>query len=258
MKTKSLLLYLSKKFPKRIAKKYNDYHGLMVGQLKEKTNTIVLCLDLDYTIYEKIKELKPDLVITHHPFIYGKKSFILKNDKLKSDLYNKILKDKIPVYSFHTSFDEGKYGMNDALAEKLELLDIKPLKNDPMARGGYLKETLYIDDFIQYVLNKFNLPYLQAIKEGKKEIKTVAIIGGGGWHGFYNAKEEGYDVFISGDMPHHAQRDVLLLKYNYLNISHEVENIFMDQMEKNLLKIDNSFKIYKIFHEIPPKIYLKK
>ena len=104
MNTKSLLIKLSKYYPRKIAKKYGDFHGLMVGKLKDETNKILLCLDLDYTIYDEVKKFNPDLIITHHPFIFGNKKEVLENDPIKKELYDKLIKDNIPVYSIHTAF----------------------------------------------------------------------------------------------------------------------------------------------------------
>ena len=75
---------------------------------------------------------------------------------------------------------------------------------------------------------------------------------------FKNAKDEGYDVFISGDMPHHGQRDVILEKYNYINIAHEVENVFMEQMKKILNQIDNTLDVKIVIHEKVPELFTLK
>ena len=107
MKTRTLLLKLSKKFPKRIAKSHHDYVGLMCGKLGEEVKKITLCLDFDETIFPEVIANTPDLIITHHPFIYGQKSKVLKNDEKKRILVEKLEKIGIPVYSFHTNFDEG-------------------------------------------------------------------------------------------------------------------------------------------------------
>lgn len=256
METKSLIKHLSVFYPKRIALKYNDYSGIQLGKLKKNTNSILLCLDFDHFVYDYIVNNhlinKLDLIITHHPFIYGKKRDILKNDHNKNDLYQKMIEKNIPIYSYHTNFDEGKYGMNDALANKLELTNIKPLYGDPMARGGELKKPMEIFLFAKTCKKSLDVDYGLLINEGKKMIKTVAIVGGGGWRSFKIAKDEGYDIFISGDMPHHARREVIENKYNYLDLPHEIEKIFMPQMKEILLKFDNTLNIYTIDHEKLP------
>ena len=114
MNTKKLLLKLSKRFPKKYAKFYHDHVGLMTGKLPEEVNNILLCLDFDYEVLPLAKENKPDLIITHHPFIYGTKAKVFKWDKLKEQLCNEIDALGVPVYSMHTNFDSGKDGMNDA------------------------------------------------------------------------------------------------------------------------------------------------
>ena len=259
MKATKLISILGKKFPKSVAIKNHDFHGLMLGKPKGKDfQRILLCLDLDYLIYDEILNFKPDLIITHHPFIYGKKSYVLKNDPIKKDLYDKLNNLNICVYSYHTSFDECKDGMNDVLSNKLELVNIKPLESCPMARGGMLKYEMSFEEFNKYCLEKLNIPYSLSFNYGKKTIKTVAIIGGGGWSMFKNAKDEGYDVFISGDMPHHGQRDVILEKYNYINIAHEVENVFMEQMKKILNQIDDTLDIKIVIHEKVPELFTLK
>lgn len=139
--------------------------------------------------------------------------------------------------------------MNDALALKLDLNNIKPLNNDPMARGGELKTPMNINDLTLYLTEKLNVSYGLSLNYGKKEISSIAIVGGGGWHSFKFAQDEGYDCFISGDIPHHGRRDVILNKYNYIDLPHEIENIFIEQMKNVLFSFDNSLEIVTILHE---------
>ena len=252
MKTNTLLLKLSKKFPKRLAKKYHDFVGLMCGKLPDETKKITLCLDLDDTIMPEVLANRPDIIITHHPFIYGKKSHVLKFDEIKAKLVKLLENHSIPVYSFHTNFDEGKDGMNDALAEKIGLINIKPLESCPMARGGKLPQSMNISNLTSYLCKKLNVSYGLPIGYGKKNIESVAIIGGGGWHSYINAKLEGYDCFISGDIPHHGRRGVITNEFNYIDLPHEIENIFLERMKNILLDIDPKLEITIIYHEKNP------
>lgn len=253
MKTKNLLKKLSKKYPKRICEKW-DHPGLQVGKLKEETNSILLCLDFDEVVYKLMQDKnlldKIDLIITHHPFIFGNKKDVFKENSFKEALYNKILEANIPIYSYHTNFDGGIDGMNDALLNELGLKDIKPLKTLSMARGGLLNEPMEIEEFAKFAKAKLNVTYGLLLPYGKKQINSVAIIGGGGWFGYKASKEEDYDIFISGDIPHHGRRDVIEYQYNYLDLPHEIENIFMKQMEKILKNIDSDIKVYPLVHEL--------
>lgn len=254
MKTKIMLSKLSKRFPKRLAKIYHDYVGLMTGKLPEEIHKVLLCLDCDEEVFPIIEKEKPDLVITHHPFIYGKRSFVLKNDPFKRDLINKIDSIGVPVYSMHTNFDAGKGGMNDALANKLELINIKTSDKDAMMRGGELANPMPVEEFAKYAVEKLGVSYSLLIAKGKPVIKSVAIIGGGGSRCWSLGKEEGYDIFISGDAPHYVRRDINNRHYNYLDMPHEIEKIFMPTMQKLLLEIDPTLEIIALDHEKLPLV----
>ena len=254
MNTKLLLRQLANRFPKRYAKMYHDYVGLMTGKLPEEVHKIVLCLDFDQEVLPLIKENKPDLIITHHPFIYGTKYRVFKWDKLKEELCNEIDALGVPVYSMHTNFDTGKDGMNDALAEALELHNIYAPEKDIMMRIGELKEAMSVEEFAKFAKAKLNVDYGLLIAEGNQMIKKVGVVGGAGSRSWNIARDEGCDIFISGDVPHHVRRSIVIEHFNYLDLPHEIEKIFMPQMKKILLSLDPNLEILMVDHEELPKV----
>ncbi len=245
IKTSSLIAKLAKRFPKRFAKEYHDHVGLMVGPLPAYLSSIYLALDFDETVYEDALAFKPDLIITHHPFIYGSRAKIAKTDPDKAALIHRVEHDGLRIYSLHTNFDRGRGGMNDALAEALGLEDIHPLVNDPMARGGRLKTPLSVEEAAIYAKKQLNATYGLLLPYGKQIVSRIAIVGGGGSKSHAIAMDEGYDMYISGDAPHHVRRSIINRHFNYLDLPHEIESIFMDQMEKLLIEIDPSLIIKK-------------
>lgn len=255
MNTIKLLRNLAKYFPKSLAER-GDHVGLMYGRLKDETKKIVLCLDFDDYVLDIMKQkgLKPDLILTHHPFIYGTKFQVLSHDEVKKALCEKLDKINIPVYSMHTNFDIGEHGMNDALAEALGLVNIRHLETNIMARGGDLPHEMEIHEFSKYAIKALNLDYAHLVHGGKDKVKSVAIIGGGGSYKYRNAREEGYDIYLSGDAPHHIRREVMNNHYNFLVVEHEVERIFMPQMKNMLLSIDPTLEIEIINHEELPEL----
>ena len=254
MNTRKMLLKLSKQFPKKYAKMNHDRVGLMMGKLPEEVHKILLCLDFDHELLPLVKQEKPDLILTHHPFIFGTRAFVLSRDPIKKALYDEIDKLGIAIYSMHTNFDTGRGGMNDALAEALGLTDIKVIEGDIMMRGGRLPQKMDVEDFARFARERFNVDYALLINNGKKEVESVAIIGGGGSRRWNVAKDAGYDIYISGDAPHYVRRDVVLNNYNYLDMPHEIEKIFMPTMKKILLDMDDSLEIITIDHEKLPKV----
>ena len=254
MKTDILLRKLAKRFPKRIAKKYHDPVGLMTGKKPEEVQKILLALDLDWEILDLVKQEMPDVIITHHPFIFGTRGFVLKHDESKRLLCEQIDKLDIPVYSFHTPFDEGEGGMNDALAAALKLENIyAPLKN-PMMRIGELKEEMDVISFAKYAKKQFNVDYSLLTNKGNMQIKKVGVVGGAGSRSWPIAKEEGCDIYISGDAPHHVRREIVNGQYNYLDMPHEIEKIFMPTMKKLLLELDDTLEVVVVDHEKLPQV----
>ena len=254
MNTRQMLLKLSKRFPKRIAKMNHDRVGLMTGKLPKEVHKIFLCLDCDQEVLPEIKKFKPDLIITHHPLIFGTRAFILSHDPMKKALVDELDSLGYPVYSMHTNFDTGPGGINDGLAEALGLQDIKSLEKDPMMRGGRLPQPMKVEEFAKYAKEKLNVDYALLIAKGKPIVETVAVIGGGRSRDWVTARDAGYDIYISGDAPHHVRREITLAGYNYLDMPHEIEKVFMPQMKKILLEMDDSLEILTVDHEKLPKV----
>lgn len=254
MNTRSLILKLSKKFPKRLAIKNHDHVGLMTGKLPKEVNKILLCLDLDEEILPLVKVHKPDLIITHHPFIYGTKYKVFKYNEKRRILCEEIDKINIPVYSMHTNFDEGEDGMNDALAREIGLNNIYAPEKDKMMRIGTLKEKMNVHEAAKYIKKALNVDYGLLIQGNDNLIEKVGIVGGGGSRSFKVAIEEDCDLYVSGDAPHHIRRDIVNSNFNYLDLPHEIEKIFMPQMKKILLGFDSTLDIIIIDHEKLPEV----
>jgi dinuclear metal center YbgI/SA1388 family protein len=252
LKTANLLQAFGRDFPKRLAKPYGDFVGLMTGTLPKTLNKIAIVLDMEPILLDQMVKEKPDLIITHHPFIYGSKHAVLKRDESKRALVKVLDAHHLPVYSLHTNFDAGRGGMNDALASALGLIEIAPLKADPLARGGRLPKPMNRLAFAKMVKAKLALPYVHLIPEGNLMISKVALIGGGGAKYYPTAQEEGFDIFLSGDSAHHVRRGIVNAHFNYLEIAHEVETIFIPTMANYLKQLDPTLQLVTRFVQAFP------
>jgi putative NIF3 family GTP cyclohydrolase 1 type 2 len=177
---------------------------------------------------------------------------VLKVDESKRALVKVLDAHQIPVYSLHTNFDAGHGGMNDALASALGLLDIAPLKGDPLARGGRLPTPMKRLAFAEMVKTKLGLPYAHLIPAGKPMIRHVALIGGGGAKYYPTAQAEGFDIFLSGDSAHHVRRGIVNAHFNYIEIAHEVETIFIPTMANYLKQLDPTLHLVTRFVQAFP------
>ena len=144
--------------------------------------------------------------------------------------------------------------MNDALAEALGLKNVYAPEKEIMMRIGELDEEMSAVELAKKAKQVFHVDYALLINSGSKNVKKVGIIGGGGSRDWPVAKEEGCDIYISGDAPHHVRREIVNAKYNYLDMPHEIEKIFMPTMKKFLLSWDSSLEIMEVDHEKLPTV----
>lgn len=250
IRTRSLIRRLATLYPQSLREPW-DRGGLMCGTLPLETGKVLLLLDLDEIAWEKGKEFRPDLVITHHPFLFGPKGKVFREDPRKEALYEEISESGTAVLSYHTNFDSAPYGMNEALAERLGLLDAHPVPECPMMWGGSLPEEMETGAFARRAVALLGSGHGSLIK-GRERVRTVAIIGGGGSREWRIAMEKGFDIYLSGDCPHHARRDIVRYGYSYLDLPHEIERIFMDRMREVLLGMDPTLEILALDHEEEP------
>ncbi len=123
-----VIKYLEGWAPKETAWQ-KDNTGLQIGATESKIKNIFLCLELTEIALSEAVEKNCNFIITHHPFIFQPlKKIDITNDK-NSKLIEKIIKNDITLYSFHTNLDFTKNGVSFALAKKLDLKNISFLEN---------------------------------------------------------------------------------------------------------------------------------
>ncbi|MBT3310610.1 MAG: Nif3-like dinuclear metal center hexameric protein [Desulfobacterales bacterium] len=112
-----------------------DNSGLQVGHMDRPVNTIAIALDPDRKVIDYACKNSIDMLITHHPLIFSPiKSIDLATNV--GSLIEKALKHKLAVFAAHTNLDNVAGGLNDVLAEKIGLKNLRVL-------GEPIKEELY-------------------------------------------------------------------------------------------------------------------
>lgn len=102
----------------------NDPIGLHIGDLSHPIKKMMITLDIRPEVVEEAIENNIDFILAHHPPIYRSIARLdLTNQQNK--MYANIIKHDIRVYAAHTNLDNAPDGMNDWLAEALDLEDIE-------------------------------------------------------------------------------------------------------------------------------------
>ena len=206
-----------------------DNSGFLVGDTDRQCNKIALCLDITSEMIEKAKEQRCDLIISHHPVIFGKTGSFLKDD-----LPFKLAVSGISAICAHTCLDIAQGGVNDVLAQLLELEDITAVCMDGvvMPRAGRLKKAMNAREFAEFVKAKLGCDAVRCNKLDK-EINTVVLCGGSGGSFLPDVIAGKYDAFVTGDAGHHnfldaSEKGLLLVAAGHF----ETENPVMSAVEK--------------------------
>ncbi|MEG6571321.1 Nif3-like dinuclear metal center hexameric protein [[Clostridium] cellulosi] len=119
--------YLCEIAPLWLAESY-DNAGLLVGDPDSNVKKAVLSLDITEKIAQEAHDTGAQLVISHHPVIFNPVRRVMANGST-SAVWN-LAKMSLSAICMHTNLDAANGGVNDVLAEKLNLTDVKRLSDD--------------------------------------------------------------------------------------------------------------------------------
>lgn len=259
MKLDRLIKRINRYFPPKSSEPW-DFPGYQCGirDKDKEINKVLLCLDFTEDCLPILDKEKPDLILTHHPFYFGKKKDVLLHDGKKYYLEEKVKELGISLYSYHTDFDSGKGGMNDTLLNLLkfnkngEEYSIKDIAfcPDGLMRIATLPYDMEFDEVIGGLKSSFDLDNVRYLKGNDRRINKIGFVAGGGASMYIEAFENGADLYISGDCAHHTRLDMKRYGINYIDIPHEVEEIgFLKGMKKTLLDIDLELDVIPFAYE---------
>lgn len=104
-----------------------DNAGLIVGDRSQECRGIITCLDATEAVIDEAIKQKCNLVVAHHPIIFrGLKKLNGKNYVESTIL--KAIKNDIAIYAIHTNLDNITKGVNNKIADKLELQNLQMLQ----------------------------------------------------------------------------------------------------------------------------------
>lgn len=140
MHINQVIKYFEEWAPKGVAWE-NDNIGLQVGNPENRITNIMLSLELDEKVLEQAKKKNSNLIITHHPFIFNPLKNLNFSNNRQAKLIEKLIQEKISLYTAHTNLDFTKGGVSFELAKKLGLKNIQFLVNQ---EGNQYKLVVYV------------------------------------------------------------------------------------------------------------------
>jgi dinuclear metal center YbgI/SA1388 family protein len=155
-----------------------------------------------------------DLILTHHPILFSPLKTVSDADFVGRRV-ELLIRNDIAAYAMHTNFDV--LGMADAAADAVGMIDREVLEvtyedevsKEGIGRIGKLPEFMKLDDFAALVRDAFGLEQVRVYGDGNDAVITCAILPGSGKEEIDLAVAAGADVYVTGDMNHHAGIDAV-------------------------------------------------
>lgn len=255
-------------FMESIAPKYMlmewDNAGLLCGRSDKEIRKILVALDPFYTVCREAIEIGANMIITHHPLIFGGQTAVNDSTETGRSLLA-LIEHGICAINAHTNLDVAPGGINDILASTLGLKDIqviKPTGTDAQGRPyGLLRcgdvEQQSLESFLSYVKRALGAEGLRYV-DGGKPVKKVAVGGGTCGEGMYDALEAGCDTFVTADIKYHQFHDAYDRGLNIIDAGHlHTENPTMPILAQKLrTEFPEIEVIFSENHRDPMKFFI--
>jgi dinuclear metal center YbgI/SA1388 family protein len=114
-----ILEAIEKKAPRQLQEGY-DNSGIQFGNPDKEVTKGLICLDVTESIVDEAIANNCDLIISHHPLLFGGVKSLSGKNYVERTLI-KAVKADIAIISSHTNLDSVMSGVNGKLAEKLGL-----------------------------------------------------------------------------------------------------------------------------------------
>ena len=223
---KDIVKIMNEMAPARLAEDWDNV-GLQVGRNEKEVRVILCALDFSAEVLEQAMQLHADIIVTHHPAIFrGIKQ--LTDLDWRTALLLEAAREDIAVYSAHTNLDSVAGGVNDVLANLLELTNVEGFAGEDTLQGigriGVVKEATDLDVFIEKVKRVLKLKHVTVVPAGRK-VHKVAVCGGSGMDFLDYAVQAGADTYVTGDVKYHDAQDAQGKHINLIDATHQATEL---------------------------------
>lgn len=213
MKLRKLTEILDKNFHKEYSLSW-DNTGLLIGNYNSETGKLLISLDVTGEVINEAISLNIDLIFSHHPLIFSPLKNIV-SDNFSGQIILKLAANNIAVYCAHTNYDIMKGGLNDYIADILELEKVVSI----------------IPNYTKW----FKFAIYTPTDYEEKVRNTICLSGGGQWKDYSccTFKTKGTGTFKPGE-----NSKPFIGKKGSLSFADEsrIECIISSEKLKNLIK----------------------
>lgn len=203
-----------------------DNVGHLCGRADAEVTRLLVSLDPFEAVIEEAKAAGAQLVVSHHPLIFGAAKSVTDADATGRALLSAI-EGGVAVISMHTNLDSAPGGVNDCLAAALGLTDVgvlAPAGKDEagreygLGRVGTVPEQS-LSEFAMLVKTALGCEGLRFADAGRP-VRRVAVGGGACGEFMAQALALGCDTFVTSDIKYNGFIDARDFRLNLIDAGH--------------------------------------
>lgn len=224
MKLERIIDFMEELAPREGAMEYDNV-GLLVGRRETDVTKILTALDCTLDVVREAKEKGCELIVCHHPILFGGTKKITDETK-EGEMLLCAIENNIAIFAAHTNLDFAQGGLNDYFLKKLGYEATDTIVDNE----GRIFETggITVEELCKKIKDIFDVPYLRVAGDVNRETSMGAVCTGSGKSLLGEALDKA-DVYLTGDMGHHEMLSVLENGCAYIEISHyDSEKIAME------------------------------
>ena len=229
-----------------------DNAGFCIGSPETEVHAVLVGFDCTPALLQEAVAHGADMVVTHHPLIFGGLKHIDPDDPVGAAVFLAI-RHGIVVYAAHTNADKAEGGVNALMAARLGLVEPEPLDEHSLGFIGVLPEPMSGEAFCAWVKERFALRVLRC-SAPVAEVWRVATSCGSGSSFAETAFQRGAQAFVTGDVSYHhffVPEGRMILDIGHWESEVEIVSKFVSVLRKKM----PTFAVYTATQENTNPIY---
>ena len=211
-----------------------DNAGFLVGRGGREVSKILVALDITLDVAREAADWGAQLVVSHHPVIFHPVRSVTDGDPTGQILLE-LTERGVAAICAHTNLDAAQGGVNDCLAQALELNQVGQLHQDGTLPNGSAygigrvglphKPGLSAAEYAAFVKRRLGAASVRCTDSGKSVTK-VAVGGGSCGSMLEDAVKAGCDTFVTADVKYDTFLQAKALGLTLMDAGHfATENV---------------------------------
>jgi dinuclear metal center YbgI/SA1388 family protein len=211
---------LDRHFPPAWAEEW-DRVGLVLGEPTAPARPVLCVVECVPATVAEARAVGADLILAHHPLLLRGVSSVAPTT-YQGRIVHDLIKSDVALYVAHTNADVANPGVSDALAARLGLTDLRPLRQPlpgsaaagsgrGVGRVGRLPRPVTLAELTAQAAEVLPATSwgVRAAGEPNRLVRTLAVSGGAGDSYLADARAAGADAYLTSDLRHHPASDHL-------------------------------------------------